>query len=430
MMLTEEIKTAKTTRRTVWKTALTGGAGSLLEYYDYSLFATLAIFVAAALMPQSDPTIALLATLAVFGSGFLMRPIGALFFGWLGDRHGRRASLLTSVIMMGAVSSLMGLIPAYSDIGLTAPVLLVLLRLVQGLCAGGEASGAATYIAEMAPPERRGFFGAFTPAGIALGTAAASGVASLVSTVFGDSAMAEWGWRLPFLLSLPLSIIILWIRNTLPESAKFSAKTASAGPPPIVSVLRHERTATIKLILLAFSMSLTGYVGHVYLNTYLTTELDYSTSEAFGTNAVITVLFAILMPFAALVSDRIGRGRTYAYAMVGYILLTIPSFALMSPASGWPLPLTMAISFVPWVFAQAIGYPLFTELFRSTARLTGVAFGFSIGTIVGGGFGPYVAQWLTDLTGWTLAPAAYMTCASIIGLATVLTVGRSKIDDR
>lgn len=428
-MLTDN-RVEKKPKSSVWKTSLAGGAGSLLEYYDYSLYATLAIFVSATLMPQGDPQVALLSTFAVFGTGFLMRPLGALFFGWLGDRHGRKTSLLASVIIMGVTSALVGCLPTFDSIGMFAPAALVALRLLQGLCAGGEASGASTYIAETAPPRRRGFFGAFTPAGIALGTASASGVASLVSVMFGEGAMLEWGWRVPFLLSLPLSLAILWVRRTLPESAKFSNRSdAEKGPAPIVAVLRYERSAVIKLILLAFSMTLTGYVGHVYLNTYLTTEYGYSTGEAFGTNALITIVFALLMPFAALISDMVGRRRTYAYAMIGYIVLTIPSFALMDPSHGIPLALTMSVSFVPWVFAQAIGYPLFTELFKSTARLTGVAFGFSLGTIVGGGFGPYVAQWMTDLTGWTLAPAAYMTAASIVGLATVLTVGRSKIDD-
>ncbi|MCU4295861.1 MFS transporter [Brevibacterium permense] len=423
MTLTDE----KQKTKTVWKTALAGGAGSLLEYYDYSLYAALAVFISSELMPASDPQVALLATLAVFGTGFFMRPLGALYFGWLGDRHGRKTALLSSVIIMGLASALVGLLPSYESMGIIVPIALVALRLLQGLCAGGEASGASTYVAESSPPRLRGFFVAFTPAGIALGTAAATGMASLVSFTFGESAMTEWGWRVPFLLSLPLSLLILWVRRTLPESAKFAAPKEKT-PAPIVSVFKHERPAVVKLVLLSFSMTLTGYVGHVYLNTYLTEELGYSTSEAFGTNSIITIVFAVLMPFAALFSDRLGRRRTYALAMIAYVLLTIPSFALMDPAEGVPLALTMAISFIPWVFAQAIGYPLFTELFSSTARLTGVAFGFSIGTIAGGGFGPYVAQWLTNLTGWVLAPAAYMTIAAIIGLVTVLTVGRSKID--
>lgn len=418
------------TGKTVWKTALAGGAGSLLEYYDYSLYAALAVFVSASIMPAGDPQTALLATLAVFGTGFLMRPLGAVLFGWIGDRRGRKASLLASVITMGLTSTAVGILPSFDSTGLFAPIALVVLRLVQGLCAGGEASGASTYIAETAPKNRRGFFGAFTPAGIALGTASATGIASLISLLFGETAMFEWGWRIPFLLSLPFSLAILWVRSTLPESAKFKKKASdSSNAAPIVAIFAGERRAVVQLILLAFSMTLTGYVGHVYLNTYLTNQLHYSASAAFGTNSLITIVFAALMPFAALVSDRIGRRKTYAYAMIGYIILTVPSFALMDPESGFPLALTMGISFIPWVFAQAIGYPLFTELFSSTARLTGVAFGFSIGTVLGGGFGPYAAQWLTDQTGWALAPAFYMTVAAVVGLCTVLTVGKSKIDN-
>jgi MHS family proline/betaine transporter-like MFS transporter len=176
-------------------------------------------------------------------------------------------------------------------------------------------------------------------------------------------------------------------------------------------------------------MTCTAYVGHVYLNTYLTTQLHYPAGEALSTNSVITVIFALLMPLAAWSSDRFGRRRVFAAAMIGYMVLALPAFLWMAPGSGVPLWLAMAVSFIPWVFSQAVGYPLFTELFGSRARLTGVAFGFSFGTILGGGFGPYVAQLITTATGWNLAPAAYMAGSALIGLAALLFVGRSRIDE-
>lgn len=417
--------------RTVWKTAIAGGAGSVIEYYDFSLYANLAIYISAAFLSRSDPSTALLDTLAVFGSGFLMRPVGALFFGWLGDRHGRRASLLASVVLMGLASSAVGILPAYASLGIVAPLLLLTLRLLQGFCAGGEASGASTYIAETAPARLRGFFGAFNPAGIAIGTAAAGGLAAAVSAVVGNSAMAEWGWRVPFLLSLPLSFAVLFIRSRLPESARFvqNARTGVAAASPFRTAIVEEWPAVVKLVVLSFSMTCTAYVGHVYLNTYLTAQLHYPASEALATNSWITVVFALLMPFAAWCSDRLGRRRVYGAAMAAYVVLAVPSFLLMAPGSGIPLGLAMAVSFIPWVFSQAVGYPLFTELFGSRARMTGVAFGFSIGAILGGGFGPYIAQLLTTATHWNLAPGAYMAASALVGLVGLLFVGRSKIDD-
>ncbi|WP_433874499.1 MFS transporter [Sinomonas atrocyanea] len=418
-------------KRAVWKTAIAGGAGSVIEYYDFSLYANLAIYLSAAFLSRSDPGTALLDTLAVFGSGFLMRPVGALFFGWLGDRHGRRTSLLTSVVLMGLASSAVGILPTYAALGVAAPLLLLVLRLLQGFCAGGEASGASTYIAESAPSRLRGFFGAFNPAGIAIGTATAGGLAAVVSAVVGSEAMSEWGWRVPFLLSLPLSFAVLFLRSRLPESAQFAknVRTGVAAGSPIRAALVGEWRAVVKLVLLAFSMTCTAYVGHVYLNTYLTAQLYRPAEEALGTNSIITVVFALLMPCAAWVSDRFGRRRIYGAAMVGYIVLAIPAFQWMAPDSGVPLALAMAVSFIPWVFAQAVGYPLFTELFGAKARMTGVAFGFALGTILGGGFGPYVAQLLMTATHWNLAPAAYMAASALVGLIALRFVGPSKIDD-
>jgi MHS family proline/betaine transporter-like MFS transporter len=242
--------------------------------------------------------------------------------------------------------------------------------------------------------------------------------------------MSEWGWRVPFLLSLPLSFAVLFLRSRLPESAQFAknVRTGVAAASPFRSAL-EEWPAVVKLVLLSFSMTCTGYVGHVYLNTYLTAQLHRPAAEALGTNSAITVVFALLMPLAAWSSDRFGRRRIYAAAMAGYIVLALPAFLWMAPGSGVPLGLAMAVSFIPWVFAQAVGYPLFTELFGSKARLTGVAFGFALGTILGGGFGPYIAQLLTTATHWNLAPAAYMAASALVGLLTLRFVGRSKIDE-
>ncbi|MEZ2390287.1 MFS transporter [bacterium RCC_150] len=424
------LSTQGTRKPAVWKTAIAGGAGSVIEYYDFSLYANLAIYISAAFLSRSDPGTALLDTLAVFGSGFLMRPVGALFFGWLGDRHGRRTSLLVSVVLMGLASSAVGLLPTYAALGVAAPLLLLVMRLLQGFCAGGEASGASTYIAETAPAKLRGFFGAFNPAGIAIGTAAAGGLAAVVSAAVGNAAMAEWGWRIPFLLSLPLSFAVLFLRTRLPESAQFAknVRTGAAAASPFRGLI-EEWPAVVKLVALAFSMTCTGYVGHVYLNTYLTAQLHIPAGEALGTNSLITVIFALLMPFAAWSSDRFGRRQVYGAAMVAYIILALPAFLWMAPGSGVPLGLAMAISFIPWVFAQAVGYPLFTELFNSKARMTGVAFGFALGTILGGGFGPYIAQLLTTTSKWNVAPAAYMAASALVGLVALLFVGRSKIDD-
>ncbi|MHB9755281.1 MFS transporter [Streptomyces sp. BYX5S] len=415
--------------RRVWRVSLAGGAGSAIEYYDFSLYANMAIFLSPLFFAGLSDTAAMLNTLAIFGSGFLMRPIGAIFFGWLGDTHGRKVALLGSVLTMGVASAATGLLPTSSSAGIVAPALLTLTRLVQGFCAGGEASGASTYIAENSPATLRGFFGGFTPAGIAVGTALAGGLAALCSLVLSDDQMHAFGWRIPFLMSLPLAILCVVLRRSLPEAPHMARSKGNRRVSPLRHVLSSERPALLKVTCIAFAITCTAYVGHVYLNVHLTTELAQPETLSLTLNSLLTVGFAFLMPLAAYASDRWGRRRVFGLAMIGYVVLTLPMFLLMAVHNAVVLGLAMAVSFVPWVFAQAIGYPLLTELFSGTARFTGVAFGFGIGAILGGGFGPYVANWLTDATGWSLAPALYMVAAALCGVVSLRSVGPSRIDD-
>ncbi|WAP60659.1 MFS transporter [Streptomyces sp. S465] len=198
---------------------------------------------------------------------------------------------------------------------------------------------------------------------------------------------------------------------------------------PLRYVLSSERPALLKTTCITFAITCTAYVGHVYLNVHLTTELGQPETLSLTLNSVLTVGVALLMPLAAYASDQWGRRRVFGLAMVGYVVLTLPMFLLMAVQNAFVLGLAIAVSFVPWVFAQAIGYPLLTELFSGTARYTGVAFGFGIGAILGGGFGPYVANWLTDATGWSLAPALYMVAAAVSGVVALRSVGASRIDD-
>ncbi|CAL9642292.1 Proline_betaine transporter [Streptomyces sp. enrichment culture] len=413
----------------VWRVSLAGGAGSAIEYYDFSLYANMAIFLSPLFFAGMNSTAAMLNTLAVFGSGFLMRPVGAVFFGWLGDTRGRRAALLGSVLTMGVASAATGLLPTFDNAGLLAPVLLTLTRLVQGFCAGGEASGAATYIAENSPARLRGFFGAFTPAGIAIGTATAGGLAALCSFVLTDDQMHDFGWRIPFLMSLPLALVCVVLRRSLPEAPRPATAAAKRAVSPLRHVLSAERSALLKVVCVVFAVTCTAYVGHVYLNVHLTTVLGQPQTLSLTLNSVITVVAACCMPFAAYASDRWGRRRVFGLAMAGYAVLTLPMFLLMAVHNAVVLGAAMAVSFVPWIFAQAIGYPLMTELFSGTARYTGVALGFGIGSILGGGFGPYVAGWLTSATGWSLAPALYMVVTAVIGAVALRTVGASRIEE-
>lgn len=195
----------KVDRTKAKKAALAGGVGTLIEYYDFGVYGFLSIYIAPLFFISDNPAVPLLATLAVFGVAYVARPFGGIFFGTLGDKVGRKSALVLSVILMGVASSVLGLLPTYAAVGVLAPILLVLVRLVQGFSAGGEIGGSATYIAESAPPNRRGMFGSFTPIGSTLGFSVAAAVVGMTTLIVGADNMAAWGWRIPFLISILLT---------------------------------------------------------------------------------------------------------------------------------------------------------------------------------------------------------------------------------
>lgn len=229
--------------RTVRRAMLAGSLGTLIEYYDFSVYGYLAVVIAPQFFPSEEPAAALLATLAVFATGLVVRPVGGVFFGWLGDRWGRRKALVSSVLCMGVASSATGLLPTYSQIGVTAAVLLLLCRLMQGISTGGESVGAYTYIYESAPPQRRAFLGAVTPIGSNLGFMFAAATAGVISALATKDQMADWGWRLPFLMAVPLTLFCLWARLRIEDTPNSRRRHGVPTSPPLRSGRSCPRTA-------------------------------------------------------------------------------------------------------------------------------------------------------------------------------------------
>src|SRR5690606_7638283 len=280
------------------RAALAGGVGTLIEYYDFSVYGFLAVTIAPLFFPNSDSTASMLAALAVFASGYIVRPLGGVFFGWLGDRYGRRAPLVATIVGMGVCSGLIGVLPTYESVGVLAPVLLVLLRLVSGFCAGGEVGGAATYIAESTPPHRRGFFGSFTPFGSTFGFAVAAMVVAVFTSAVGSDGMTEWWWRMPFLLCLPLALLCLWARARLEDTPEFT-KTKKEGRQakwPLIQVLRDHPVAVLRVIGVAVATNGTGYIGLTYMNIYLIDDLGFPADQVSWLSAGVIALACLTMP--------------------------------------------------------------------------------------------------------------------------------------
>ncbi|MFI0777489.1 MFS transporter [Streptomyces sp. NPDC021212] len=410
--------------RTVRRAMLAGSIGTLIEYYDFSIYGYLAVAIAPQFFPGDDPTASVLAALAVFATGLVVRPVGGVFFGWLGDRWGRRKALVSSVLCMGVASSLTGLLPTYSQIGVFAAVLLFLIRVVQGISSGGESVGAFTYIYESAPPRRRAFLGAVTPIGSNLGFVLAAATAGAISALTTKDQMADWGWRLPFLLAVPLTLICLWARLKIEDTPEFqkAAERADIPSAPIREVLSTHRPALLQSVGLAMAQGGAVFLGLTYIGIYLTTNLGYDPTQVFWLTAGVVFVTVLLMVPAGWLSARFGCRRVLLAGLVGFLVTAYPAMVLMGRGSLAVAGLAYVLLMVSSAFVQVPAASLWPHLFERRVRYTGMAIGYNIGTVLAGGTAPYIAAFLVDRTGSLLSPAFFVMAVCLIGIGALATV--------
>lgn len=410
--------------QSAWRAATAASLGTAIEYYDFQLYAVMAVLLSPLFFPQQQPEAALLATLGIFAGAFVVRPVGGVFFGWFGDRYGRTPALLLTIIGIGLASASIGLLPTYSSIGVAAPILLLLLRLTQGFFAGGEVTGAATYVAECSPADKRGFFGAFNPAAATFGLTAATAIAGLTGILFGTESMHQWAWRIPFLTSIPLIVLCFWARLRIEDSPRFQQALRENKVPkaPLRELLSGHRASLLKVICIGFAQNAAGYVCIIYLNIHLSRMGGYDPVWVMWLMASATLVAVLLMPISGGLSDRFGRRPMLAVGFAGYIVLAPVTFYVTGLGSPALTIGAVAASVLPFVIVQSVGYPLYAELFPTRVRYSGVSLGFNIATILGGGTAPYIAAWLTYSTESLLAPAYYVIAATVIGLVALATV--------
>ncbi|MDI9897449.1 MFS transporter [Rhodococcus sp. IEGM 1381] len=409
------------------RAAVAAAAGTAVEYYEFGVYGYLAVVIGPLFFPSSDPTASLLSTLAVFGSAFLMRPLGGIVLGRLGDRIGRKPVLITTVVGMGTATAVVGLLPTAETVGVLAPLALLLVRLAQGFFAGGEVTGSATYLAESAPNGRRGFFGAFTPVGVALGGGTAALVAGLTSTILTDEQVRDFGWRIPFLLALPLIALTLVARSKLEDSHEFLAASEREEPAktPLREVFTEHTGAMFKVIFLAIGSNTGYWVGLIFMNIYLTTYLGYSKSNTFWIMGAISLFVATLMPIFGGLSDKVGRKKVITVGFLGYAILVLPAMIVMDQGSFALAVGAMVVLALPMPIVQSVTYPTYAEQFPTRVRYTGLSFAFNIGTIVGGGLTPYLATYLISKTDNLLMPGFLLIFAAVLALVTLTTVRES-----
>jgi MHS family shikimate/dehydroshikimate transporter-like MFS transporter len=405
------------------KVVLASAFGTVIEWYDFFIYGTAAALVFGELFfPAADPVVSTLAAFSVYAVGYLARPFGGIIIAHFGDRLGRRSMLVLSLLLMGFGTFLVGLLPTYEQIGIVAPILLVILRLVQAVGLGGEWGGAVLMVAENAPPQHRGLLGSFVQVGNPMGRLAATGVFALASRLPQPDFLA-WGWRIPFLASAILVVVGLIIRLQLSETPAFEKmrRDRAIVRVPFLEALSMYRWETS--IAIGLKITEVAWVGilTVFAVSYLTKQLGMS--QLFVLEAVTAATFVELfaMPFAGWLSDRIGRKAIYVAATVFSILFAFPLFWLLQTRD----PTIVLLTFIVGICgAQGIVFALHAsfmpELFAAKVRYTGISIGFQIGAAIGGGLTPLAAAAMAGWSGGATWPISLMLL--ILGIITLAAV--------
>lgn len=412
---------ALTDRKTIIRVVASSFIGNTIEFYDFLVYGLAAALVFGKLFfPNSTPLAAVLASFATFGVGFVARPLGGIFFGHLGDTVGRKTTLVITLVGMGTATALIGLLPTYEQVGVLAPVLLVVLRFLQGFAVGGEWGGAMLMVVENAPANRRGFLSSWPQTGGFSGQLLATGAFALVN-LLPEHDIITWGWRLPFLASAVLVVFGLYLRAKLDETAVFKDTKAHATPKeekraPFFEVLRHSWGSLILIMLLRFAESVPFFLVTVFAVSYATGQLGVDKQTLLN---VIMVTCVIAFPMHGLfgaISDKVGRRPVYIFGAIMAAISAFPFFYLLQTGNfllitlGYVMLINVAHNSI-----NAVQPAFFTELFGAKVRYSGASIGHQMGAIVAGGATPFVAKALSaaDNNGWTLV-AAYVVCGALV----------------
>ncbi|GAB3561531.1 MFS transporter [Amycolatopsis endophytica] len=406
---------------TARRTSVAGGIGNFIEWFDYGIYGFLAVTISTVFFPASDPTAALLATFGVFALPVITRPLGGVVFARFGDRIGRKRTLAIVLIMMSLSTAALGAIPGYATIGVAAPVLLIVARIVQGFSAGGEYAGGAALIAESVPARRRGLMVSLMPSSTGFGLLAGSLFSFVLTRTLTAQELASWGWRVGFLVALPLGVVGLYIRLKLEETEAFREleNREQVARSPVRETLRTQPANVLKVAAITLGQTVCYYVMLVYTPTFLETEHGYSSAASLLTTSIAIAAYAITIPVAGAVSDRIGRKPLLFGASIAVLVLVIPAFLIIpGSAVGIVALLQFAVGGLALGCYSGPLVSTWVELFPTRVRYTGVSLGFNL-SVIASVSSPFVLTWLISVTGNDLMPAWYVVVAMAVSLATL-----------
>lgn len=406
--------------------------GNAMEWFDFGVYGFVANALGKVFFPNANSGTQMVATLATFSVPFLIRPLGGLFFGRLGDEYGRQKILAITIVIMSLSTFCIGLIPSYASIGIWAPILLLLCKMAQGFSVGGEYTGASIFVAEYSPDRKRGFMGSWLDFGSIMGFVLGAGIVVLISAIIGDKALSEWGWRLPFFLALPLGIVGIYLRHALEETPAFQQHVEKLehgdrqglqhGPKiSFKEILTKYWRSFLACIGLVIATNVTYYMLLTYMPSYLAHNLHYT--EDHGVLIIIAIMIGMLFvqPVIGLLSDRFGRRPFVIFGSVALLVLAIPAFKMINSGilglifTGLLL-LAMVLNCFTGVMASSL-----PAMFPTSVRYSALASAFNISVLIAG-LTPTLAAWLVEVSGNLMMPAYYLMVIAVIGLLTGLTM--------
>jgi MHS family shikimate/dehydroshikimate transporter-like MFS transporter len=405
------------------KAALGSFVGAVVDWYDFLLYGIIAAIVFnTEFFPKVSPAMGTLAAFGTFGVGFLFRPLGGFVFGHYGDRLGRKRMLVLTVMMMGLSTAMIGLLPTFATVGWWAPVLLIALRAIQGFAVGGEWGGAALMAVESAPGKKKAFYSSGVQVGYGVGLVLATGIVSILSQTMDDATFKTWGWRIPFVFSVVLVLIGLWVRSSMEESQEFVKKVIEKGQKtrrlPIFEALRQHPKAFLLIIALRLAELFTMYIVTAFALSYSTTNLGMPRQFFLNIGLLVGALSIVTIPCFAMLADRFGRRRIYMIGALFGMLSAIPFFvALDARSTVWIVIFSVMLANIAHDMVVSVQQPMFTELFGTEYRYSGAGVGYQVASVVGGGFTPFIAVALVSFAGGSWHPvAAYLAIGCLISV--------------
>ncbi len=410
------------------KALVAGSIGNAVEWIDWALYATLAPIFADQFFGSKDPAVNLLSTLAIFAVGFVMRPIGGAMLGAYADRHGRKKGLSLTISLMAGAAFVIAITPTYGAIGVAAPIILLLTRLVQGFSAGGEFGSSSSFLVESAARRRRAFAGSWQQVSVGAGVLISSGVSYILTSTLTDHQMSSFGWRIAFAGGGVIGLIGLWLRRSIEETESFtSTKATGAARPahPLVGIFKHHPRAALRVVGITIAGTLLYYIWLSFMPGYASTTTDIPLNQALLVNTIAVAYFLVLLPFVALLSDRIGRKPTLFGFAFGFLVFAYPAFRMLDHANFGTLLIVELIGVTLLTGYSANCAVIMSEQFPPEVRATGIGLPYAAAVALFGGTAPYIISWMAD-HGYRDQTWIYAAAAALVGCIVYATMPETK----